>query len=104
MWKKVGGFRCFSNNKQVFWSFGEYESRKGVKDKNLMGNLSALGVQWDSDTDKLEFKVTLKQNSRTRRHLLSIISSVYDHLELSAPFLLQGDRINQHLFKKIGLN
>ena len=36
-----------------------------------MANLPALGVQWGADTDKLQFKLTVKQKSRTRRYLLS---------------------------------
>ena len=81
-------------------SFLKKDRRKGVKDKDLVSDLSseqALGVLWNSETDYFGFKVTLKQKPITRRGLLSIISSVYDPLGLPAPFLPQGKLINQEL-------
>ena len=52
---------------------------------------------WNTETDNVGFKFTLKQKKMTRRGLLSIISSVYDPLGLVAPFLLQGRLLNQDL-------
>ena len=98
-----GGFKLtkfLSNNKRVLQSIPEKDRRKGVKDKDLVGDLpseQALGVLWNTETDNFGFKVTLKQKPMTRRGLLSIISSVYDPLGLAAPFLLQGKSINQEL-------
>ena len=66
-----------SNNKQVLQSIDEADRRQGVKDKDLMGDLpteQALGVLWDTETDKFGFRMTLKQNSWTRRGVLSVIS------------------------------
>ena len=98
-----GGFKLtkfLSNNKRVLQSIPEEDRRKGVKDKDLVGDLpseQALRVLWNTEIDNLGFKVTLKQKPMTRRGLLSIISSVYDPLGLSAPFLLQGRLLNQEL-------
>ena len=101
-----GGFKLtkfLSNSKQVLQSIDEADRRQGVKDKDLMGDLpaeQALGVLWDTETDKFGFRVTLKQKSWTRRGLLSIISSVYDPLGFATPFLLQGKLLIQQLCKE----
>ena len=67
-----------------------------------MGDLPAkraLGVLWDTETDKFGFIVTLKQKSRARRGLLSVISSVYNPLGFTTPFLLQGKLLIKQLCK-----
>ena len=67
-----------------------------------MGDLPAkraLGVLWDTETDKFGFIVTLKQNSWTRRGLPPIISSVYDPLGFTTPFILQEKLLIQQLCK-----
>ena len=64
-----GGFKLtkfLSNSKQVLQSIDEADRRQGVKGKELMGDLPAkraLGVLWDTETDKFGFRVTLKQKS-----------------------------------------
>ena len=101
-----GGFKltkCLSNSKQVLQSNDEADRRNDVKDKDLMGDLPAeepLGVLWNTETDKFGFKVTLKQNSWTRRGLLSVISSVFDPLGFATPLLLQGKLLIQQLCKE----
>ena len=55
---------------------------------------------WDTETDKFEFKVTLKQKSWTRRGLLSVISSVYNPFGFPNPFLFQGKLLIQQLCKE----
>ena len=101
-----GGFKltkCLSNSKQVLQSNDEADRRNNVKDKDLMGDLPAeepLGVLWNTETDKFGFKVTLKQNSWTRRGLLSVISSVCDPLGFATPLLLQGKLLIQQLCKE----
>ena len=68
-----GGFKLtkfLSNRKQVLQSIDEADRRQGVKDKDLMGDLPAeraLGVLWDTETDKFGFRVTLKVTSATNR-------------------------------------
>ena len=92
-----------SNSKQVLQSIDEADRRQGVKDKDLMGDLpaeQALGVLWDTETDKFGFRVTLKQKSWTRRGLLSVISSVYDPLGFATPFLVQRKLLIQQLCKE----
>ena len=101
-----GGFKLtkfLSNSKQVLQSIDEADRRQGVKDKDLLDDLpaeQALGVLWDTETDKFEFRVTLKQKSWTRRGLLSVISSAYNPLGFATPFLLQGKLLIPQLCKE----
>ena len=58
----------------------------------------ALGIQWNTEEDKLEFKVKLMEKSMTRRGMLSIISSIYDPLGLVNPHLLKGKKVLLNLY------
>ena len=59
-----GGFKLIkflSNKKRVLKSILEKDRRKGVKDKDLVGDFSSeqeLGVPWSTETDNFGFKVT----------------------------------------------
>ena len=77
-----------------------------MKDQDLnTGDLPvecALGVHWNIENDYLGFKIILKTN-----HLLEVecstISSVYDPLRITAPFILEGQKILQKLYQlKVG--
>ena len=57
----------------------------------------ALGVNWNIVTDEFGFKVTVKEKPLTRRGIVSIISSVYDPLGFTAPFLLPAKILMQDL-------
>ena len=101
---EAGGFKLtkfISNNEEVLKSIPDELRKKGVKDQELCnGELPtdcALGVQWNIEADKLEFKVAIKEKPMTRRGLLSLLSSVYDPLGLVAPFILEGRKIIQQL-------
>ena len=58
---------------------------------------TALGVLWNIEEDVFKFKENMKEKPKTRRDMLSTLSSVYDPLGFVAPFILQGKRILQHL-------
>ena len=58
---------------------------------------TALGVLWNIEEDVFKFKVNMKEKPKTRRDMLSTLSSVYDPLGFVAPFILQGKIILQHL-------
>ena len=68
----LSGFKLtkfLSNNKRVLQSIPEKDRRKGVKDKDLVGDLpseQALGVLWKNEADNFGFKVTLKQTDRSQ--------------------------------------
>ena len=53
--------KFLSNKKRVLKSILEKDRRKGVKDKDLVGDFSSeqeLGVPWSTETDNFGFKVT----------------------------------------------
>ena len=57
----------------------------------------ALGIQWNIEEEKLEFKVNLKEKPMTRKGKLSIISSIYNSLGLVSSDLLKGKKTLQNL-------
>ena len=100
---KKGGFKLtkfISNKKDILFQIPDALRRDGAKDKNLTGSLPierALGIFWDAENDVIKFKIDLKDQPMTRQDMLSVIGSIYDPLELSCPFLLQGRRLFQGL-------
>ena len=85
-------------------SIPEEDRRTGVKDVYLNSGTNfptekALGVNWDTGSDKLGFKLNLDGKPTTRPQMLSIISKIYNLLRLAAPFLLKGKRVLQELYK-----
>ena len=59
----------------------------------------ALGARWDITKDEFVFKVVIKERQPTRRGLLSIVSSMYDPLGFTAPFVLPAKILLQDLCK-----
>ncbi len=87
-----GGFhltKWISNSAQVIVSIPEEERSGPVKDLSFDQPTiqRAPGVNWDVVNDEFRFKVTIKEKQRTRRGLLSIVSSVYDPLGFTAPVI-----------------
>lgn len=56
-----------------------------------------LGIQWDILKDVLTFRVAVKNQTPTRRTILSIVSSIYDPLGFLSPFVLKVKQILQRL-------
>ena len=54
-------------------------------------------ILWNVKADTLRFKVAIKEKPLTRRGTLSTISSIYDPLDLDAPFLLKEKQIIEAL-------
>ena len=79
----------------------------GVKDLDLDQDSlpieRALGVQWCTETDTFQFKISVKEQTKTRRGILSMVSSVYDPLGFLAPFILRAKIILQELCR-LGLD
>jgi len=48
----------------------------------------ALGVSWFVETDMFGFKVNIKEKPCTRRGILSVVSVVYDLLNMAGPLIL----------------
>ena len=58
----------------------------------------ALGVKWNLERDTLGFCVNVRRMEPvTRRQILSIISSVYEPLGVTEPFVLRGKLLLQEL-------
>ena len=99
-----GGFhltKWVSNSRKVLHSIPVSKQAKGVKDldldKDLLPIERALGVRWNIETDEFTFMIRMKDKPPTRRGLLSIISSVYDPLGFTCPFILPAKSILQEL-------
>ena len=97
---RAGGFRStkfVSSSKELLMSIPQKDRRQEAPDKRLLetipDNERALGVLWNIKDDKLGFQVHMKEKPLTRRGMLSSMSSIYDPLELAAPFMLEGRRI-----------
>ncbi|XP_015761459.1 PREDICTED: uncharacterized protein LOC107340608 [Acropora digitifera] len=93
-----GGFRLtkwISNSRRVI----EYLpiSERAVSVKDHLPIERALGVRWDVGSNTLGFRITLKDRPSARRGILSVVSSVYDPLGFTAPFILPAKRILQDL-------
>ena len=93
--------KFLTNSKKVLEPVPVCDRRKSVVKCNFNNQSlpmeTALGVLWNIEEDVFKFKVNMKEKPKTRRDMLSTLSSVYDHLGFVAPFILQGKRILQHL-------
>ena len=105
-----GGFnlsKWISNSRKVLDSVPLPERAKGVKNLDLSKDHlpveRALGVGWDTETDKFVFKVSPKvklSSVLTRRGLLSTLASLYDPLGFVAPVCMKAKCILQELSRR----
>ena len=72
---------------------------RGLKEQDIciQGDYvqKALGVYWNTSTDRLMVKVNVEKRSFTRIGLLSKISQVHDVLNSIQPFILPGRKLLQ---------
>ena len=99
---QLGGFtvtKWISNSREVLKSIPDDDRATSVADLNFDNFPSerALGVSWNIDDDTLGFLIKLKQCSPTRRHILSIISTIFDPLGIVSPYILPARIILQDL-------
>ena len=78
---------------------------KEVKDLDLSHDVTvpverAVGVHWNVERDEFVFKIQVKDKLLTRRRLLSIVSSIYDPLGFTAPFVLSAKIVLQDLCRR----
>ena len=59
----------------------------------------ALGIMWDTATDKFMFVAKLKENKPTKRGILSTASSLFDPLGFLLPFLIVARMLLQELWR-----
>ena len=94
--------KCISNSREVMEAIPHSERAKDIKDLSF-DNLPierALGIQWCVESDSFQFRLQLKEQSMTRRGILSTVASVYDPLGFLAPFVLTGKQILQEMCKQ----
>ena len=92
--------KCISNSKELLISIPADKMRPGVKDLNLLGDVQVekpLGIQWNIAKDYFYFNIKFKRRNLTKRVMLSIISSTYDPLGFTGPFVLKGMQLLQKL-------
>ena len=102
---RKGGFRLtkwLSNSRKVVESIPETERATAVKslDFDLAVIERALGVQRQMSSDTFGFSISIMNRPATRRGILSVISSGYDPLGFTAPFVFTAKVILQDLCKK----
>ena len=101
-----GGFnivKWISNDRDVVRSIPLVSRAEVIKDMDLDNqNLPierALGISWCVEMDKFVFRISVDERPKTRRGILSMISSVYDPLGFLAPFMLRAKLLLQELCK-----
>ena len=100
-----GGFcltTFISNGLQVLSSIPTEDRRRGVKNVNISNEVDLpidLGICWNTEKNKFEFKTNLGEKLQTKRGILSMVSKTYDPLGFAAPSLVRGKRILQVLCK-----
>ena len=103
---KMGGFRLtkwLSNSRKVLCAIPESERAPSVVSLNPCDALPtdrALGINRDVNEDQIKFVVKVADRPLTRRGILSIVSSIFDPLELVSPITLRAKTIIQHLCRK----
>jgi len=102
----LGGFhltKWMSNSRVVLQSIDEPESAKNVKDFTEFIADRVLDIHWNVETDTLEFQSYAQSCRSTRLNILSIVSSAFDSLGLTNPFVLRAKVILQEACR-LGLN
>ncbi|XP_030585787.1 uncharacterized protein LOC115780631 isoform X1 [Archocentrus centrarchus] len=90
-----------SNSQQVLKSLPKEGCAETAKTKDLalreQQTERALGVKWCVASDHFQFRVVVNERPLSRRGVLSIVASIYDPLDLLAPFVLLGKQILQQM-------
>lgn len=93
-----------SNNHAVLQSIPPSECARNTKTKDLtfsdIPQERALGIHWCIEKNSFRFDNTLKDQSETRRGILSTVASIYDPLGFLPPYVLTGKRILQEMCRQ----
>ncbi len=97
-----GGFslkKWVSNSRKVIESVPPSDRAKTLKSIDIyqddLPTERSLGVLWNVETDKIEFAVKEVDKRPTRRNILSVMSSIYDPIGCTAPYVLKAKKILQ---------
>ena len=76
-----------SNSKKVIESIPQSERAKSVRmlDSDHLPSEHAPGIQWNIQTDRFEFSISMKTKDPTRLGILAVVSSIYNPFGLAAP-------------------
>nr|XP_039271502.1 uncharacterized protein LOC120345955 isoform X3 [Styela clava] len=92
-----------SNRREVLESIPECDRASSVKTIDLNNDPlpieRVLGMLWDVNDDVFRYHLQLKNQPRTRRGFLSIVSSIFDPMGFLSPVILEGKKILQELCK-----
>ncbi|KAL0829475.1 hypothetical protein ABMA28_004237 [Loxostege sticticalis] len=70
-----------------------------LSDIDLNAACKTLGLNWICDTDYLSFSININVNKKvTKRHILSVISQIFDPLGLVGPCVIEAKIIMQRLW------
>ena len=100
-----GGFnltKWASNSKEVIESIpieDRAESTEHIGLGESVQSQGALGMVWLVESDKLAFRIEVKDRPPTRRGILSIVSGIYDPLGYVSPVILPAKQVLQNLSK-----
>lgn len=104
---KRGGFvleKWVSNSRSVLQSIAEDQKAKDLReldlDRDKLPVERALGLLWCVESDSFKFKLEVKQQSLTRRGMLSTTSSVFDPLGFLSPVTLSAKMLQQELCRR----
>ena len=103
----LGGFhltKWISNKRELLEEVPDSELTKELKSIDLeMNELPAeraLGMQWNVEFDKFQYRIIPNNKPFTRGRILSIVSSIYDPVGLVSPVIFQTKLILQGLCRK----
>ncbi|CAH2085366.1 unnamed protein product [Euphydryas editha] len=73
---------------------------KDLKENSVNSQNKTLGLNWISDSDNLSFSINIELLEKiTKRHILSVISQIFDPLGLVGPTIVEAKIIMQKLWK-----
>ncbi|XP_048243021.1 uncharacterized protein LOC124146421 [Haliotis rufescens] len=105
---KMGGFhlhKWISNSEVVMKSIPE--SERAVSSKNLdlneISTIRALGLKWNIVSDTFVFDPRIHNSARTKRGVISMVSSIFDPCGYLAPYTVRAKCLIQDLWK-LGLD
>ena len=96
--------KFISNSDRVLDSLDQRDRASSVKELDFNKDGAKierpLGIQWNVESDTIQYCVSLKEKPFTRRGILSTVSSIYDPLGFVSPFTLKGKQILQDLCRE----
>lgn len=88
-----------SNNPEILKSIGKFGEASSLDLSNHSQASKTLGLHWLCNDDTLSFLINISNTKKiTKRHILSVISQIFDPLGLVGPCIVEAKRIMQRLW------